>query len=122
MECLQFGRPKRKYSPTVRLFCLTLCFYSPRAYQHLRSVFNFNLPSIRTIRYWYSSINGSPGFSEEAFDALRQRADISMSESDVHKKAFAMGFNKEIIPWAYNDWKAWENMSSIHRSVEKLSF
>lgn len=46
----------------------------------MRSVFNFNLPSIRTIRQWYSSINGSPGFTDEAIDALRQRAEQAKSE------------------------------------------
>lgn len=76
MECLQFGRSKRKYSANVRLFCLTMHFYSPRAYEYLRSVFNSNLPAKRTLQYWYTSINGEPGFTEEAFDALRQRAEI----------------------------------------------
>lgn len=55
-------------------------FYSPRAYEYMRSVFNFNLPTIRTIRYWYSSINGSPGFTEEAFGVLRQRAELLKAE------------------------------------------
>lgn len=77
MECLQFGRSSKKYPPCVRLFCLTLHFFSPRAYEYIRSVFNFNLPTIRTIRYWYSVVDGSPGFTEEAFDALRQRVELS---------------------------------------------
>lgn len=54
-------------------------FYSPRAYEYLRQKFNSNLPSIRAIRYWYSSISGSPGFTNESFDALRQRSEFMKS-------------------------------------------
>lgn len=37
-------------------------------------MFNNNLPSVSTIRKWYSTINGKPGFSSEAFTALRCKA------------------------------------------------
>lgn len=57
----------------MRLFCFTLHFYSPRAYEYLRTIFK-GLPSIRTLQYWYSAIDGSPGFTNSAFDALRQKA------------------------------------------------
>lgn len=65
---------KRKYSPRIRTFALTLHFYSPKGYRYVRSVFNNNLPSVSTIRKWYSSIDGKPGFSNEAFTALRCKA------------------------------------------------
>lgn len=65
---------ERKYNPKIRTFAITLHFYSPKAYKYLRSVFNNNLPSVSTIRKWYSSINGKPGLSHEAFTALRLRA------------------------------------------------
>lgn len=32
------------------------------------------MPAVSTIRKWFSSINGKPGFSQEAFDALKHRA------------------------------------------------
>lgn len=67
----------------MRLFCLTLHFYSPKAYEYIRKTFNSNLPHIRTIRKWYSSINGSPGFTDEAFDALRQRATICRAAGKI---------------------------------------
>lgn len=73
LECLQIGRVAEKYSPNVRLFCLTVHFYSPRAYEYIRSYFNLNLPHIRTIRNWYSVINGSPGFTESSFSALKKK-------------------------------------------------
>lgn len=80
LECLQFGRRFKKYSSNVRLFCFTLHFYSPKAYEYVRSTFNLNLPSIRAIRYWYSTIDGSPGFTENAFNALQQKVDNLKSE------------------------------------------
>lgn len=72
-----YGRKFKKYSENVRLFCLTIHFYSPKAYEYLRSTFLKNLPSTRTIRSWYSSIESSPGFTESAFDALRQKVEES---------------------------------------------
>lgn len=71
---MQSGRKEKKYDPRIRTFALTLHFYSPRGYRYVRSFFNNNLPSISTIRKWYSTINGKPGFSNEAFTALRCKA------------------------------------------------
>lgn len=67
----------------MRLFCLTVHFYSPKAYEYIRTTFNLNLPHIRTIRRWYSSIDGSPGFTNEAFDALRQHATMCEDRGKV---------------------------------------
>lgn len=75
LECLQFGNSHKKYSPTVRIFCFTLHYYSPKAYEYIRSVFDSHLPNPRTLRYWMSAINTSPGFTECAFDALREKVE-----------------------------------------------
>lgn len=80
LECLQFGRRSKKYVPNVRLFCFTLHFYSPKAYEYLRTTFNLNLPSIRTLRNWYTAIDGSPGFTRIAFDALSKKANELKAE------------------------------------------
>lgn len=74
LECLQFGRQTKKYSPNVRLFCFTLYFYSPSAYEYIRTTFNWHLPTIRTMRKWYTAIDASSGFTEIAFDALSKKA------------------------------------------------
>lgn len=66
VECLLFGKTTKKYSEAVRVFCLTVHFYSPKAYEYIRSIFKKNLSSTRTIRMWYSSIDGSPGFTMDA--------------------------------------------------------
>lgn len=74
MQCLITGRQCKQYSPKLRAFAFTLHFYSPRAYKYVRSVFNNRLPSVSTIRKWTSSINGKPGFSQEALDVLKIQA------------------------------------------------
>lgn len=82
-----YGNEYKKYSPDVRLFCFTLNYYSPRAYEYIRSVFNSNLPAPRTIRYWLSSLDDSPGFTDCAFDALREKA----SEDETKAEPLVVG-------------------------------
>ncbi|KAL3188440.1 hypothetical protein MRX96_003418 [Rhipicephalus microplus] len=66
---------KGKYPPELRAFALTLHFYSPAAYEYVRSKFNEALPSQRTLRGWYKSIQGAPGFTAEAFAFLEKFAE-----------------------------------------------
>lgn len=75
-----YGRTGKSYSEEVRKFCLTLHFYSPRAYAYVREKFNRTLPGGTTIRNWYSSINGSPGITQESIDALQKRVEQKKSE------------------------------------------
>lgn len=63
---------KGKYPPELRAFALTLHFYSPAAYEYVRCKFNGALPSQRTLREWYKSIEGNPGFTAEAFSFLEK--------------------------------------------------
>lgn len=64
----------KKYSEELKVFALTLHYYSPAAYKYVRRTFNICLPHTRTISRWYQSVNGLPGFTSEAFDALRLKA------------------------------------------------
>lgn len=75
LDCLAFGKGQRNFSEDVRAFCLTLHYYSPRAYNYIRTKFDNHLPASSTMRSWYSSINSAPGFTSEAFDALKSKAD-----------------------------------------------
>lgn len=77
LRCLKYGKSSKSYSPKVRAFAITLHFYSPRAYSYVRSVFCQNLHSTSTIRNWYCSINGAPGFSEEALGILKAKANTA---------------------------------------------
>lgn len=74
MDCLKNGRPNPKYSENMRQFCLALFYYSPNAYRYVRSVFQKHLPEPRTIRAWLESIDGSPGITKSALDALENKA------------------------------------------------
>lgn len=55
----------------MRSFALTLHFYSPRAYEYLRKMYENNLQ--RTIRKWYESVDGKPGCTSESLVALKIR-------------------------------------------------
>lgn len=75
LDCLAFGRDERSYNADVRTFCLTVSYFSPRAYRYIRDKFNNTLPSPSAMRNWYASLNASPGFTTESFDVLRRKAD-----------------------------------------------
>lgn len=58
---------KEKYHPSLHSFALTLHFYFAKAYRYVRKIFDLQLPHPSVIRKWYSSIDGNPGFTDEAF-------------------------------------------------------
>jgi len=62
-------------SPELRTFGLTLHFYSPAAYSYVREIFNNTLPHPSTIRKWYSTIDGTPGFSVECLNAVKLKVE-----------------------------------------------
>lgn len=64
---------ERKISPELRAFALTLNFYSSSAYNYVRKVFDKCLPHPSTIRKWYAVIDGSPGFTKESVNALKNK-------------------------------------------------
>lgn len=55
----------------MRQFALTLHYYSPPSYDFVQETFICCLPCTSTIRSWYCSINGEPGFSNEALLAIQ---------------------------------------------------
>lgn len=62
-----------KYTRTLRKFALTLNYYSPAAYKYVRSVYNNVLQHTRTLSRWYGIIDAEPGFTNEAFNALKKK-------------------------------------------------
>lgn len=62
-----------KYSPSIRSFALTLHFYSPKAYNYIRRHWEKLLPHPSTIQQWYRVVDGAPGFTSEALDAISLR-------------------------------------------------
>lgn len=69
---------------------MTLHFYSPKAYEYVRSTFDLHLPSARTLRSWYSSVDCSPGFTAAAFDSLREKSEEYKSKRKVLKAGMIM--------------------------------
>lgn len=63
-----------KYSAKARKFCLTLHYYSPRAYEFVRETFNNNLPHTKTIQNWYanSDLCGEPGIHNDHMAKLKE--------------------------------------------------
>lgn len=59
----------------LKKFALTLHFYSPSAYDYVRNIFSKRLPHVSTLRKWYSTINGLPGFSSESFKAISMKVE-----------------------------------------------
>lgn len=72
----------KKYEPEIRSFALNLNFLSPKAYLYVRDNFNSCLPHPRTISSWYQSVNCQPGFTTEAFNALRNAVDVAKLQDD----------------------------------------
>ncbi|CAH1976691.1 unnamed protein product [Acanthoscelides obtectus] len=65
------GPSTQKCDPVLRSFAVTLAFYSPKAYTFVRNPFNKSLPDLSIISKWYKSVNGSPGFTQEALETLK---------------------------------------------------
>jgi len=65
------------YSPQLRCFALTLHYYSPRAYEFVRDTFKSCLPHPKTLISWYRSVDGEPGFTAEAFQAIKEKAAVT---------------------------------------------
>lgn len=77
VECLCTGIKNRdSYPPSVRAFCMSLHYTSPRAYEYLRQKFAKHLPHVQTIRQWYrnSNLDASSGINTHSLDALEAKA------------------------------------------------
>lgn len=66
-------KTKSKYCAQLRAFALTLNFYSTKAYEYARKKFDNLLPESSTIRKWYRSMDGRPGFTDEILRALQYK-------------------------------------------------
>jgi hypothetical protein len=71
---------EKKFPPELRIFALTLHFYSTSAYNYVRKSFNNCLPHPNTIRKWYSSIDGSPGYTSESLNAIKMKVEELKNE------------------------------------------
>jgi len=66
-----------RYSDEIKKFALTLHFYSPHAYNFVRSILSLPCPS--SLAHWTSSVNCEPGFFLDVFTFLQERAKDDLS-------------------------------------------
>lgn len=67
---------RKKYSPELRQFAVTLSFFSPNAYNYVRRVFDTCLPHRSTIGKWFQKVDAEPGFTKEAFVTLKKHVEL----------------------------------------------
>lgn len=93
---LLMGPSKQKYEPKLRAFAMTLNFYSPKAYMYVRQKFNRSLPHPNTIAKWYRSVDGSPGFSQEALVAIKMKVADAKTQIICNMTLDEMSVRKQI--------------------------
>lgn len=77
LHCLLNGiKPGEKYPPSVRAFCLSLNYTSPKGYAYVRNKFGKNIPHPETLRVWYwnSDLDAKSGISFKSLEALEKKA------------------------------------------------
>lgn len=64
------------YPSNYRLFCMTIHYISPRAYNYLRQKSYNHMPHPQTLRQWYrnSNLDSSSGISKHSLLALENKA------------------------------------------------
>lgn len=63
-----------QYNENVRMFALTVNYYSPRCYKYIRDKFDLHLPHKKTLQKWYanSNVSGNPGFYKQSIEILTE--------------------------------------------------
>jgi hypothetical protein len=70
----------RRYVDVVKEFATTLNYYSPKAYEYVRSIIPLPHPSL--IRKWSSVVECNSGFFKESFESLKKEALLSPEKKD----------------------------------------
>lgn len=61
-------------TPEMRKFAITLQIYSNKVYNFVRKFCKNILPHPEIICKWYKVVNGDPGFTQEAFQCIQEKA------------------------------------------------
>lgn len=81
IDCLCKGiKHRESYPPSLRTFCMSIHYLSPRAYEYLRAKFGYHLPHPQTIRQWYrnSNLDANSGIGKHALNALSAKNEEMM--------------------------------------------
>lgn len=103
------GVKKASFTSDLRRFAITLHFYSARAYAYVRRSFNNLLPSERTIRKWFESIDGKPGFTHESFNSIRQKVQEGVVIVNVVIDEMAI---RQHVHWDGHNYSGFVNLGS----------
>ena len=71
----------RQFPEELRIFALTLNFYSSSAYNYVRNIFAKSLPHPKTLQKWYRAVDGSPGYTQESLRAITLKVDEMAKEN-----------------------------------------
>ena len=85
----------RRYTDDIKEFSLTLHYYSPKAYEYVRSILPLPNPSL--IRKWSSSVNCEPGFLDEPFESLKVDVEEKSERKDCSLIIDAMSIRKQTL-------------------------
>ncbi|KAJ3641435.1 hypothetical protein Zmor_027942 [Zophobas morio] len=78
---------EKQYEEELRVFALTLNFYSTSAYNYIRKTFAKSLPHPKTLEKWYRAVDGSPGYTRETLRAV----EIKVKEMRKENKLLVCG-------------------------------
>ena len=68
----------QRHSDEVKRFALTLNFYSPKAYDYVRSIFS-TFPHPSSLANWTSSVRCDPGLMKDVFEEIQARTEARPS-------------------------------------------
>jgi hypothetical protein len=99
VSCAPSGR---RYSDVVKEFATTLNYYSPKAYEYVRTILPLPHPSL--IRKWSSVVQCEPGFIKDSFEAISKEAKTCPEKKDCCLIIDAMSIRKQLL-WDNNQSK-----------------
>ena len=85
----------RRYSEEVKQFCLTINYYSPRAYSFLAK--NFALPSKTSIKDWTRSVDCNVGILSEVIDTLEKQVKAKVIDPHCSLLVDEMSIRKGLV-------------------------
>ncbi|CAB3997104.1 DNA transposase THAP9 [Paramuricea clavata] len=85
----------RRYTDQIKEFAVTVHFYSPKAYNFVRTIIPLPAPSM--IKSWASSVKCNPGFITEAFEILKHEIKDHPEKKDCSLVFDAMAIRKQTL-------------------------
>ena len=88
-------RGGQRYSEEIKKFCLTMFYYSHRAYKFLAK--NFNLPGVSSLRAWTSSVDCNVGVLHEVLSTLSSQVAAGTIDPNCSLTVDEMSIRKALV-------------------------